>query len=289
MDKENIENKIGTLYIVGTPIGNLKDITLRALETLKNVDYILAEDTRTTLKLLNHFEISKPLISYHKFNERERESKIVKLLQEGNDIALVSDAGMPILSDPGEIIVNKLINLNMSVEVIPGPTALTSAIAYSNIPIDTFVFEGFIPMNSRKRKERLEKIKKETRTIIFYEAPHKLLGLLKDLYKNVGDRQVCILREITKLHEQRIYTNISEMIQNIEENGIKGEIVLIMEGLNPENDPTEDDIEDKSFMELIEEYIEEGLTKNEAIKRVAKEKGVNKNVVYMECVKNDQK
>lgn len=212
----------GKLYIVGTPIGNLKDITLRAIETLKNVDYILAEDTRQTLKLLNHLEISKPLISYHKFNEKERESKVVTMLKEGNNVALVSDAGMPILSDPGAILVNKLIDIKMPVEVVPGPTALTSAIAYSNIPIETFAFEGFIPMNSRRRKERLEEIKKETKTVIFYEAPHKLLGLLKDLYKTVGNRNICIAREITKLHEERIYTNIPDMIGRIELERNKG-------------------------------------------------------------------
>lgn len=289
--KENVGKDLvekGKLYIVGTPIGNLKDITLRALEVLERVDVILAEDTRQTLKLLNHYEISSKLISYHKFNEKEKLNEIVEMLKEDKSMALVSDAGMPILSDPGQPLVMKLIENDIPIEVVPGPTALTTAIVYSNISTDTFVFEGFLPMNSRRRKERLSIIAEEERTMIFYEAPHKILATLKDLYKVVGNRKICLNRELTKLHEERRYTDVESLMNQIDEEGIKGEIVFILEGKNMKEDSLEDLVSNKSNVELVKEYIKLGLGKNDAIKKVAKEKGVTKNEVYMECVNENE-
>ena len=289
--KENVGKDLvekGKLYIVGTPIGNLKDITLRALDVLEKVDVVLAEDTRQTLKLLNHYNISSKLMSYHKFNEKEKLNEIVDMLKEDKSMALVSDAGMPILSDPGQPLVMKLIENDIPIEVVPGPTALTTAIVYSNISTDTFVFEGFLPMNSRRRKERLSVIAEEERTMIFYEAPHKILATLKDLYKVVGNRKICLSRELTKLHEERRYTDIESLINQIEEEGIKGEIVFILEGKSIGENNLEDVASNKSNVELVKEYIKLGLSKNDAIKKVAKEKGITKNQVYMECVKENE-
>ena len=280
----------GKIYLVGTPIGNLKDITLRAIETLKVVDIILAEDTRQTLKLLNHLGISKPMISYHRHNEVDKIGEVKRLLDEGKKIALVSDAGMPRISDPGEALVETLINEEYAVEVIPGVTALTTAIAYTNFDSATFVFEGFLPMRPTRRREKLEKLKYETRTIVFYEAPHKLLATLKDLYKFLGDRQICIARELTKLHEECRYSTLSEQIDIITSEGIKGEIVLIVRG-NESGDEEKKKEENEALgldmlsdKELVERYIESGMSKKDAIKKVAKERGKNKNEVYMECV-----
>ena len=280
----------GKIYLVGTPIGNLKDITLRAIDTLKIVDIILAEDTRQTLKLLNHLGISKPMISYHRHNEVDKISEVKRLLDEGKKIALVSDAGMPRISDPGEALVETLINEGYKVEVVPGVTALTTAIAYTNFDSSTFVFEGFMPMRPTRRREKLEKLKYETRTIVFYEAPHKLLATLKDLYKFLGDRNICIARELTKLHEECRYSTLSEQIQRVEIEGIKGEIVLIVRG-NEFGDEEKKKEENEALgldtltdKELVERYMETGMSKKDAIKKVAKERGKNKNDVYMECV-----
>lgn len=280
----------GKIYLVGTPIGNLKDITLRAIETLKMVDIILAEDTRQTLKLLNHLEISKPMISYHRHNEVDKIGEVKRLLDEGKKIALVSDAGMPRISDPGEALIETLIDERYLIEVIPGVTALTTAIAYTNFDSDTFVFEGFLPMRPTRRRERLEKLKFETRTIVFYEAPHKLLATLKDLYKFLGERKICIARELTKLHEECRYSTLSEQIEIVDREGIKGEIVLIVQG-NESGDEEKKAFENETLgldtlsdKQLVEKYIENGMSKKDAIKKVAKERGKNKNEVYMECI-----
>ena len=286
------ENK-GKLYLVGTPIGNLKDITLRAIETLKNVDIILAEDTRQTLKLLNHFEISKSLISVHRHNEEDKIPEIKKMLDEGKQLALVSDAGMPRISDPGQPLVEYLIKNNYNIEVIPGVTAVTTAIAYSNFDTSTFVFEGFLPQKPTNRRERLEKLKYETRAIVFYEAPHKILTALKDIYKVLGNRQCIIARELTKLYEECRYSTLSDQIETIDKNGIKGEIVLIIKGneLGDEEKKQEQDrvsgVDKLTDKELVERYVEQGMTKKDAIKQVAKERNKNKNDVYMECIAND--
>lgn len=276
----------GKLYIVGTPIGNLDDITIRAINTLKDVDIILAEDTRQTLKLLNHFEISKHMISYHRHNEDEKIDKIVEILNEGKNLALVSDAGMPIISDPGQNLVKYLVKNNYDIEVVPGVTALITAIVKSGLDSTRFTFEGFLSVNKRQRKERLKSLVNETRTMIFYEAPHKILSTLKDMYEYFGNRDICIARELTKIHEEYRYTNFKDAIINIEENGIKGEIVLVISGASEDkiNEEKNKEIEQINSLELVKEYMKNGDTKKDAIKKVAKLKGVNKDVVYKECL-----
>ncbi len=280
-----MENK-GTLYIIGTPIGNLKDITLRAIEALQNVDIILAEDTRQTIKLLNHLNIKKQMISYHKHNENEKISQVVNILNEGRNVGIVSDAGMPIISDPGQDLVKYLVKNNYKIEVIPGVTAITTAIVKSAMDSTRFSFEGFLSINKKQRKERLESLVNETRTIIFYEAPHKLIYTLKDLLTYLGDRNICIARELTKLHEEFIYDKLSVIIKKVEESALRGEIVIIIEGKNEQELKEENNkiYESKSSKELVKEYIDSGIDKKDAIKKVAKIKGVNKNEVYKECI-----
>lgn len=281
-----IDKNKGKLYIVGTPIGNLDDITIRAVNTLRNVDVILAEDTRRTLKLLNHFEISKHMISYHRHNEDDKIEKIVEILNSGKNLALVSDAGMPIISDPGQNLVKYLVNNNYDIEVVPGVTALITAIVKSGLDSTRFTFEGFLSVNKKQRKERLKSLVNETRTMIFYEAPHKILSTLKDMYEYFGNRDICIARELTKIHEEYRYTNFKDAIINIEENGIKGEIVLVISGASEDkiNEEKNKEIEQINSLELVKEYMKNGDTKKDAIKKVAKLKGVNKDVVYKECL-----
>lgn len=281
-----IDKNKGKLYIVGTPIGNLDDITIRAVNTLRNVDVILAEDTRQTLKLLNHFEISKHMISYHRHNEDDKIEKIVEILNSGKNLALVSDAGMPIISDPGQNLVKYLVKNNYDIEVVPGVTALITAIVKSGLDSTRFTFEGFLSVNKKQRKERLKSLVNETRTMIFYEAPHKILSTLKDMYEYFGNRDICIARELTKIHEEYRYTNFKDAIINIEENGIKGEIVLVISGASEDkiNEEKNKEIEQINSLELVKEYMKNGDTKKDAIKRVAKLKGVNKDVVYKECL-----
>lgn len=281
-----IDKNKGKLYIVGTPIGNLDDITIRAVNTLRNVDVILAEDTRQTLKLLNHFEISKHMISYHRHNEDDKIEKIVEILNSGKNLALVSDAGMPIISDPGQNLVKYLVKNNYDIEVVPGVTALITAIVKSGLDSTRFTFEGFLSVNKKQRKERLKSLVNETRTMIFYEAPHKILSTLKDMYEYFENRDICIARELTKIHEEYRYTNFKDAIINIEENGIKGEIVLVISGASQDkiNEEKNKEIEQINSLELVKEYMKNGDTKKDAIKKVAKLKGVNKDVVYKECL-----
>ena len=276
----------GNLFVVGTPIGNLGDITYRAVETLNSVDTILAEDTRNTLKLLTHFNIKKSLISYEKHTEQKKISQVVKLLDEGKDIALVSDAGMPIISDPGQNLVSYLRDNDYNVIIIPGVTALITAIVGSGFDSSKFTFEGFLSVSKKQRKKHLEDIKNEKRTMIFYEAPHKILYTLKDLLEALGDRKICICRELTKIYEEYKITTIKQAIEYIDENGIKGEIVLIVEGKNKET--IEEDLQKKILSipnaTLVKEYINSGMDKKDAIIAVAKEKGIAKNEVYKDCL-----
>lgn len=282
-----MENKQrGKLYVVGTPIGNLKDITLRAIEALQNVDLILAEDTRQTLKLLNHLNISKQMISYHRHNEDQKVNMVVSLLDEGKDIALVSDAGMPIISDPGQGLVHFLVENNYEIEVIPGVTALITAIVRSGMDSTRFTFEGFLSVSKKQRIKRLNELKNEIRTMIFYEAPHKILYTLKDMYEVLGQRNICICRELTKIHEEYKNTTFKEAIDQIEENGIKGEIVLIVEGMNEIEleEQKQEELSKINPVDLVREYITQGMDKKDAIKKVAKEMGVNKNEIYKQCL-----
>lgn len=280
------KDKKGTLYIVGTPIGNLGDITIRAIETLKSVDVILAEDTRQTLKLLNHFNIQKHLVSYHRHNEDEKIKNVVDFLNSGKDLALVSDAGMPVISDPGQNLIKYLVANNYNIVTIPGVTAVITAIVKSGLDSTRFTFEGFLSINKKQRKQRLESLKNEERTMVFYEAPHKLLATLKDMYEVFGNRNICIARELTKLHEEYIHTTFEEAISKIEQFGIKGEIVLLIEG--KDLSVLEQEIKEKQnkidSVTLVKEYMSKGISKKEAIKQVAKQKGVTKNEVYQECI-----
>ena len=276
----------GTLYIIGTPIGNLEDITLRALKTLQEVDIILAEDTRQTLKLLNHFQIEKKLISYHRHNEEEKIHQVVTLLNEGKNLGLVSDAGMPIISDPGQKLICYLVENQYKIVTIPGVTALITAIVKSGLDSTRFTFEGFLSVNKKQRRKRLEGLQKETRTMIFYEAPHKILVTLQDILTALGNRKICLARELTKVHEEYRYTTVQEAIEKIEQEGIRGEIVLLVAGIDEEELQIEEKemLRQKSSREMVEEYRKKGMDKKEAIKLVAKQKGITKNEVYQECI-----
>ena len=272
----------GRLYIVPTPIGNLKDITLRALEVLKDVDLVAAEDTRQTLKLLNHFEIKKPLISYHKYNEKNKSEDIINLINEGKKIALVSDAGMPGISDPGSVIVKCCIEQGVKFEVLPGATAFTTALVYSGLDTTKFLFRGFLPRENKERKPIIQDIINCQETIILYEAPHRLLDTLSFLLSNLGDRKIAVCRELTKLYEEIYRGSISESVNYFQVNKPRGEFVLVIEGKRIE------DIEeekksiwiDLSIEEHILSYINNGISKKEAIKMVAKDRNLPKNEIY---------
>lgn len=273
---------MGKLYVVPTPIGNLKDITLRALEVLGNVDLIAAEDTRQSLKLLNHFNIKKPLISYHKFNENIKSDDIIDRLKEGKTIALVSDAGTPGISDPGSVIIKRCIEENIDFEVLTGATAVTTALVYSGLDTTKFLFRGFLPRENKERNPIIEDLKNRQETLIFYEAPHRLLKTLNFLYENLGDRKIAICRELTKLHEEIIRVNIKESIEYYSTNSPRGEYVLIVEGKSEEEIKLDEEStwNNLSIEEHIKKYIEDGIDKKDAIKKVAKDRGIAKSEVY---------
>lgn len=273
----------GTLYLVATPIGNLEDITFRAIKTLKEVDIILAEDTRKTLKLLNHYEIQKPLISFYRHNEGVKFEHILGLLEEGKDLALVSDAGTPAISDPGEDLVKLLIKHNINIVPIPGAVACIQALICSGFDVSKFAFEGFLSINKRCRKERLEILKDETRTMVFYEAPHKLKRTLDD-FKSAfgGDRRIVLAREITKIHEEMLRFTIDEAIDYYNENDIKGEFVIVLEGASKK-----EEVVKETIPELMEQYMNDGYDKKEAMKLVAKKKEISKSEVYKAMLKEN--
>lgn len=251
----------GKLYLVGTPIGNLQDITLRALDTLKKVDIIAAEDTRQTVKLLNHFEIKKKLISYHKFNESERSVDIINKLRSGLNIAIVTDAGMPGISDPGEIIVKKCTEEGIKFEVIPGVTAAITALVYSGLDTSQFIFKGFIPRDNKERENLIKEIRNGRETIIFYEAPHRIKKTLIFLKENLNNRRIAICREITKIHEQILRLNLDEAIKHYESSEPKGEYVIIVEGKSKQEIEDENKAKWKNLTieQHIKLYIKEGL------------------------------
>lgn len=272
------DRKPGTLYLCATPIGNLEDITLRALRIFKTVDYIAAEDTRHTLKLLNHYGIAKPLISYHEHNKRRRGLEILALLREGRSIALVSDAGMPGISDPGADLVALLHSEGMMPTIVPGPSAALSALVLSGLPAERFAFEGFLPREKQARTKRLQALTGDTRTIIFYEAPHRLKALLPELLQHLGNRRAAVVREITKLYEQVLLMDLNTAVRYYEEQTPKGEFVLVLEGaVQAEAAPN---YEGLSIQDHLEAYMEAGLDKREAVKQVAKDRGMPKNEVY---------
>ena len=274
MEKINQED-IGALYVVATPIGNLEDITLRAINILKEVDLIAAEDTRHTLKLLNHLNISKTLISYHRHNENIKTDILIKELKQGKSIALVSDAGTPGICDPGEEVIKKCIEEDIKVISIPGPCALINALICSGLDTKEFVFIGFLSLNKKNRKEKLKEIENITKTIILYEAPHKLEKTLKDLKEIIGNRKIVLARELTKIHEEYIREDINSLMEKAKD--IKGEIVLIIEGAEKKE---ESDLLELSLEEHYEYYKQKGLNKKEIIKQIAKDRNVNKNEIY---------
>ena len=264
-----------TLYIVPTPIGNLEDMTLRSIDVLKSVDVIFSEDTRITLNLLNHFEIKKHLVSMYKFNEASSSEKMLEYLKSGKNVALVSDRGTPIVSDPGNVCTKKVIEEGFNVVSLPGATALIPALTSSGLDASKFLFYGFLSNKSSLRKKELEKIKKERYTIVFYEAPHRILDMLKDLNEVLGDRFISISREISKKYEEIYRGRISIIIDEI--GTPKGEYVVIVEG-----NTDIDDYSDISIKEHVSIYIEEGYSEKDAIKMVAKERKIQKNEVYKE-------
>lgn len=276
------KNKIvgGTLYLVATPIGNLSDITERALKTLSEVDFIAAEDTRNTGKLLSYFGISKPMVSYFEHNKRERGEVILERLLGGESCALVTDAGTPAISDPGEDLVVLCAERGVTVTSVPGCSAVVNALALSALPTGRFSFEGFLSTNKNERSERLNEIKNDTRTTIFYEAPHKLLKTLEDILSVFGDRKISLCRELTKLNEEIIRTTISEAIKYYTENAPRGEYVLVIEGASKAVALENAFWRDMSIEEHVEYYISQEMKKMDAIKAVAKDRGVSKSEIY---------
>ncbi len=277
----------GTLYLCATPIGNLGDVSARCIEIFNTVDLIAAEDTRRTIQLLNHFGISKPLTSYHEHNKREKGEYLIRLLKEGKNIAQVSDAGTPAISDPGEDLVKLCIENNITVTSIPGPVAGINALILSGLSTRRYAFEGFLSVNKRHRKEHLLSVKNDTHTLIFYEAPHKLKYTLADMYEVLGDRKIALARELTKLHEEIIRTTLFEAQSLYDEKSPRGEYVIIVEGASEESiEPLENPWDGLSVTEHIDKYIAEGMTSKDAIKQVSKERGLPKRDVYNEYHKS---
>ncbi len=271
----------GTLYLCATPIGNLKDVSARCLEIFNEVDIIACEDTRRTLQLLNHFDIHKPLTSYHEHNKKEKGAYLIALLDEGKNIALVSDAGTPAISDPGEDLVALCIENGISVTSVPGPVAGINALILSGLPTSRFSFEGFLSVNNRHRREHLDSVKNDTRTLIFYEAPHKLKNTLSDMSVAFGEnRRIAIARELTKLHEEIIRTTIGEAVAYYNENSPRGEYVLVIEGETLTPEPQENWWDALSVTEHIDKYIGDGMDKKSAIKQCATDRNLPKREVY---------
>ena len=268
----------GNLYIIATPIGNLEDITLRALRILKEVDLIAAEDTRQTLKLLNYYEINKPLISYHRHNEEIKSEILIEKLKKGENIALVSDAGTPGICDPGEEVIKKAICENIKIIPIPGACAMINALICSGISTKEFEFLGFLPLNKKLRKEKLEEIENSNKTIILYEAPHKMKSTLEDLQKILKNRKIVLARELTKIHEEFIRKSVEDILKDID--NLKGEMILIIEGNT--NNQKENKLNLLSLDEHYNYYEKIGLNKKEIIKQIAKDKNLNKNEIYMQ-------
>ena len=273
-----IDKNKGKLYIVGTPIGNLDDITIRAINVLKQVDLIAAEDTRHTLKLLNHLNISKPLISYHRHNEEIRAEELIKELKTGKNIGLVSDAGTPGICDPGEEIIKKCIEESIKVVPIPGACAMINALITSGISTKEFIFLGFLPLNKKSRKEKLEEIKNANKTIILYEAPHKLKNTLNDLSDILQSREVVLARELTKIHEEYIRGTVKELMEKTD--NLKGEMILIIEKNNKDNEEALNSLNNLTLEEHYNFYEKRGLNKKEIIKKIAKDRNVSKNEIY---------
>ena len=279
-----MNNACGRLTLVGTPIGNLSDFSPRAVAALQACDFIAAEDTRVTLKLLNHFGIQKPLVSYHDHNRRERGEQLCARLLGGENGVLVSDAGMPAISDPGEDLVDLCHQKGIPVGVVPGPTAVCSALALAGLPTGRFTFEGFLDVNKKPRRAHLESLRSESRTMVFYEAPHKLKATLADLLAALGDRRVALVREITKIHEQVIRTTLAEACQKYDREDPRGEFVLVVEGAAPAEKAAATPEEAAA---LARAYLGEGMSPSEAAKTAAAECGLKKGEVYRLLIKEN--
>ena len=272
----------GKLYLCATPIGNLEDMTFRVIRTLKEVDLIAAEDTRNSIKLLNHFEIKTPMTSYHEYNKIEKGKKLIEKLQEGTNIALITDAGTPGISDPGEELVKMCYEAGIEVTSLPGPAACITALTLSGLPTRRFAFEAFLPSDKKERQAVLKELVDETRTIILYEAPHRLIKTLQELLENLGNRRITICRELTKKHETAFVTNLEEAISYYEANEPKGECVLVLEGRSREELRQEEVAkwEEMTIEEHMDYYLKQGIQKKDAMKMVAKDRGVSKRDIY---------
>lgn len=278
--------EVGKLFICPTPIGNLEDITLRTLNTLKEVDLIAAEDTRHTIKLLNHYDIKKPLTSYHEHNKNEKGKFLIEKIIDGESIALVSDAGMPAISDPGEDLVKLAIENNIDVVALPGPTAFILALILSGFSTRRFVYEGFLSHNKKERKEELKKFVSETRTVVFYESPHRLKAVLSDINNVLGNREIAVIRELTKKYEEVFRGSVESAIRKFDIQDPRGEFVVVIEGRSVEEiERQESELwKDLSIKDHITKYIDEGFSKKDAIKKVAKDRNIQKNEVYKESI-----
>lgn len=273
----------GELYVVGTPIGNLGDFSPRAVETLRTVDFIAAEDTRVSIKLFNYFDIKNKLIAYHEHNRAEKGPSIVERILAGESCALVTDAGMPAISDPGQDLVRLCHESGIKVNTVPGPSAIITALALSGLEVSRFTFEGFLTGNKPKRREHLEEIKTERKTMVFYEAPHKLAATLHDLHTALGDRKIALIKELTKIHENIEFGTLSELDGKYDGVKLKGEYVIIIEAKTEKEIASESDEIDP--VELAKSYIAEGLSINEAAKKAAKETNTKKSDIYRELTK----
>lgn len=269
------------LYVVGTPIGNLSDMSPRAVETLREVDFIAAEDTRVTLKLLNHFNIKKPMISYFEHNKRSRGELITERILSGESCAIVTDAGMPCISDPGEDLIRLCQEKGITTVAVPGPSAVISALAVSGLETGRFTFEGFLSVNKKSRKEHLQSLKNETRTMVFYEAPHKLPATLRDLYEAFGERKLTIVRELTKIHEQVIPTDTKYAAEVLAEAPMKGEIVLVLRGKRAQR---AEEYTLRQAVEIAQKLIAGGAKPSEAAREAADVCGFKKNEIYRELI-----
>ena len=276
----------GTLYIVGTPIGNLSDLSDRQKETLASVGLIAAEDTRNSVKILNHLNINTPMTSYHEHNRLEKGPKLIEKLKEGTDIAVITDAGMPGISDPGQELVAACHDEGIPVTTVPGPSAFTTALVLSGFPSRRFVYEGFLPSDKKERQEVLEELKTRTVTTVLYEAPHRLKKTVKELYDALGDRRAAFCKELTKLHEDCSIMTLEQALSHYENDPPRGEFVVVLEGADPESIKL---AETGKWLELtvpehMEHYLEQGYDRTEAMKKVAKDRGISKRDVYRELL-----
>ena len=272
----------GKLYLVATPIGNLEDMTFRAVEVLKTADIIAAEDTRNSIKLLNHFEINTPMTSYHEFNRYDKAEYLIGIMKDGKTVALITDAGTPGISDPGEVLVKRCYDEGIEVSPVPGACAAVNALAASGQTTKEFVFVGFLDSKGKERREKLEGLKNESRTLILYEAPHRLKKTLAELHEVLGDRSITLCRELTKKHEEFMRLSLGEAVSYYETNEPRGEYVLVIEGISREELDIEKALEweNISIEEHISRYIADGLSKKDAVKKVAKDRGVSKQEIY---------